>query len=148
MRFSVELIAVGRLKPTSPFHEAFHEYVRRLNSSVNITEIEARNQGEEIEKLISKINPAHPLIVLDEKGKTLPSIRFAQKIEELQNAKPGPFQCVIGGADGLNDDIRQKADILLSFGQQTWPHMMVRIMLMEQLYRAQQILANHPYHRE
>ena len=58
------------------------------------------------------------------------------------------MQFVIGGADGLNDEIRNRASILLSFGQQTWPHMLARVMILEQIYRAQQILKNHPYHRE
>jgi 23S rRNA (pseudouridine1915-N3)-methyltransferase len=57
-------------------------------------------------------------------------------------------QFLIGGADGLNDDIRKRARFLLAFGPQTWPHMMVRVMLLEQVYRAQQIIAGHPYHRD
>ena len=57
-------------------------------------------------------------------------------------------QELIGGADGLKDDIRKRARFLLAFGPQTWPHMMVRVMLLEQLYRAQQIIAGHPYHRD
>ena len=86
--------------------------------------------------------------MLDEKGKTITSSEFARDIELFQTSKNGKTQIIIGGADGLSDEIRQRADLLLSFGQQTWPHMMVRIMLLEQLYRAEKIIANHPYHRE
>lgn len=148
MSFSLEIIAVGKLKPSSHFHAAFHEYERRLQGKFLLIEIEGHNQAEELEKITAKIDPAAAIIVLDEKGKSLPSVQFAKKLEELQQIKSTKFQCIIGGADGLNDEIRKKADLLISFGHQTWPHMMVRVMLMEQLYRAQQILANHPYHRE
>ena len=148
MSFPVEIIAVGKLKTSSPFHAPFHEYERRLQGKLTVTELDGYNQAEELEKITAKIDPSAVLIVLDERGKSLPSIQFAKKLEELQQIKSSKFQCIIGGADGLNDDIRSKADLLISFGAQTWPHMMVRVMLLEQLYRAQQILANHPYHRE
>ena len=82
------------------------------------------------------------------KGKArLSSASFAAKVQDLMDEGRPVIQFIIGGADGLNDEIRKRADILLSFGIQTWPHMMVRIMLIEQIYRARQIVAGHPYHR-
>jgi 23S rRNA (pseudouridine1915-N3)-methyltransferase len=85
---------------------------------------------------------------MDERGKSLPSLKFADKIRDLQNQGRSHIQFIIGGADGLGDDIRKRADLLLSFGAQTWPHMLARVMLLEQIYRCQQILSGHPYHRE
>ncbi len=112
-----------------------------------MVEIEARNQADEIKKLQDKIRPDAYVIALDERGKSLSSPDFARKIQDLMDQGRPCIQFIIGGADGLNDDIRKRADTLLSFGVQTWPHMMVRAMLMEQIYRARQIIAGHPYHR-
>lgn len=148
MSFHVEIIAVGKLKASSPFYDLFENYSRRLQGGINLIELEGHSQAEEIQKIITKINSGSALIALDEIGKSLSSISFAKKLEKFQQDKPGKIQFIIGGADGLNDDIRQKADLIMEFGAQTWPHMMVRVMLVEQIYRAQQILANHPYHRE
>jgi 23S rRNA (pseudouridine1915-N3)-methyltransferase len=142
---SIDLIAIGRMKAKSIYFPAFQEYQKRLKSNLNIIEFEGQNQKDEIQKIQSKISPDAALIVLDEKGKSLSSVEFTKTIEGFDNKK---LQIVIGGADGLNDDIRKNADLVLSFGKQTWPHMMARVMIIEQLYRTQQILANHPYHRE
>jgi len=142
---SVDLIAIGRLKSKSVFMPPFEEYQKRLKTKLNVIELEGHSQKEELEKLKSKISSDAALVVLDEKGKSFSSIEFSKKLDGFEQSK---LQIIIGGADGLDDEIRNKADLLMSFGRQTWPHMMVRVMMMEQLYRAQQILANHPYHRE
>ena len=147
MSFSIEIIAVGKLKTGSAFYALFDDYARRLQGKISVVEIEGRSQTKELQKIEAKLSPSSALIVLDETGKSFPSIQFAKKLEELQ-LRAGKLQFVIGGADGLNDSIRKRADLVISFGAQTWPHMMVRVMLIEQIYRAQQILANHPYHRE
>lgn len=148
MSFNIELIAVGKMKKSSPFFTLFDVYTKRLNGKFNLIELEGHNQAEEIKKITEKLSAPSPLIVLDERGSNLPSIQFAKKLEDFQISTPGKIQFVIGGADGLDDNIRQKANIIMNFGKMTWPHMMVRVMLAEQIYRAQQILANHPYHRE
>ena len=83
------------------------------------------------------------IVALDERGKSLGSAEFCKQLYAWENVT-----FVIGGADGLDEEIRKKADFLLSFGKQTWPHMLVRVMLLEQIYRAQQIASGHPYHRE
>lgn len=142
----IEIIAAGRIKNT-PFHDLWTDYHRRCTWPVTVTEIEARNQGEEIKKLQEKIRPDAFVFALDERGKSLSSPDFARKLQDLIDQGRPAIQFVIGGADGLDDSVRKRADFLLSFGVQTWPHMMVRAMLMEQIYRARQIIAGHPYHR-
>jgi len=149
MSFSVELIVVGKLKKNSPFFSLFEDYKKRLHGKFKLHELDAPSTAEEHKKILAKISEQGSLVVLDETGKTLPSIQFSKTLEQLQiNKSSGAIQFVIGGADGLSDEILNRADKVISFGQQTWPHMMVRVMLIEQIYRAQQILSGHPYHRQ
>ena len=148
MSFSVEIIAVGKMKSSTGFATLFYDYARRMQGKVKVTELEGKNNVDEIKNIEERLSPNAPLIIMDERGKTIPSLELAKKIEDFQLYQPGTIQCVIGGADGLNDNIRNRASLLMSFGRQTWPHMLARVMLMEQLYRAQQIIAKHPYHRE
>ncbi len=142
---AIDLIVIGRMKKNSVFLPPFEEYKKRLKTKLSVIELEGHSQKKELEKIVTKIDNNAALLVLDEKGKSYPSITLAQTLDGFEQTK---LQIIIGGADGLNNDIRKKADIIMCFGQQTWPHMMVRVMMMEQLYRAQQILSNHPYHRE
>lgn len=148
MSFASQIIAVGRMKKASSFAPAYTEYEKRLKGKLELIELDGQTQSDELRKIKDKISLTSPLIVLDEKGKTLSSVAFSKKIADLQQIKPGKIQFVIGGADGLDDEIRQKADVVLSFGKLTWPHMLARVMLIEQIYRAGLILSNHPYHRE
>lgn len=143
---SIEFITIGKLK-NDPLLDVFEDYRKRLTCKFSLLELEGKTQAEQLPKIIEKLNPAAALVVMDERGKTLSSRDFAAKIDAWQTTF-GTIQFVIGGADGLSDDIRKKATLLLSFGSQTWPHMLARVMLMEQVYRAQQILAGHPYHRD
>ncbi len=87
-------------------------------------------------------------VVLDETGKVLSSVEFARQLERWRDDGVREARFMIGAADGFGDAERDGADLLLSFGRATWPHMMARAMLAEQLFRATSILANHPYHRE
>jgi 23S rRNA (pseudouridine1915-N3)-methyltransferase len=87
-------------------------------------------------------------VLLDEKGDALSSLQFAKMLEKWRENGVGEVRFLLGAADGFDDDDRANADRLLAFGPATWPHMMARAMLAEQLYRATSILANHPYHRE
>ena len=87
-------------------------------------------------------------IVLDERGKALSSMELAKKLETWRDDGKREARFLIGAADGHDEDQRRSADLLLSFGTATWPHLLVRAMLAEQLFRATSILANHPYHRE
>lgn len=142
----IEFITVGRLK-NDPLLDVFEDYKKRLTTKFVLHELDGKTQSEQIQKILEKIAPAAVLVVMDERGKSLSSRVFASKMEGWL-VSHGHIQFVIGGADGLGDNIRQKATMLLSFGAQTWPHMLARVMLMEQVYRAQQILAGHPYHRD
>jgi len=142
-----EIIAPQRLKKSSVFYDGIHDYLKRMNGRATITELEGRNQADEVQKIEQRLNTASTIIMLDEKGKSVTSPDFAKIIENSQTQKNGKIQIIIGGADGLTPALRSQADILLSFGKQTWPHMMVRMMILEQLYRGEKIIANHPYHR-
>jgi 23S rRNA (pseudouridine1915-N3)-methyltransferase len=149
----IDVIAVGRLRK-GPYFELIQEYQKRTRWSVTIHEIESKYteaahvQADEVRKIKEYIKNEAFVIVLDERGDGLRSLDFAKTMEKLQNNGNDYIQFIIGGADGLTDEIRDRANLLLSFGQQTWPHMLARVMLLEQIYRAQQILAGHPYHRE
>lgn len=141
----IDIIAVGRMK-NSPYAEAWQDYLKRMVWPVALHELDVRQDQEHV-KITEKIRADAVVIALDERGKAMSSIDFATRVQSLMDQGRPCIQFIIGGADGLNDDIRKRADLLLSFGIQTWPHMMVRVMLIEQLYRARQIIAGHPYHR-
>lgn len=149
----IEILAAGRLK-SGPYFDAIAEYQKRMGWSVSVIEIHSKHsdaekiKADETRQFLDKINQNAIVIALDERGQNLKSLDLADKIKRYQNDSVSLLQIVIGGADGLDQDIRSRTDLLLSFGKLTWPHMMVRAMLFEQIYRCQQILAGHPYHRE
>ncbi|MAH06406.1 MAG: 23S rRNA (pseudouridine(1915)-N(3))-methyltransferase RlmH [Pseudomonadota bacterium] len=149
----IEVISCGRLKK-GPMKDLIDEYQSRIRWSLTIHEIESRyrepdnQQADEERKILDKLDSHAFIVVLDERGNGLKSLDFAKTIENLQNTGENHIQFIIGGAEGLTAPVRDKANLLLSFGQQTWPHMLARVLLLEQIYRAQQIIAGHPYHRE
>jgi 23S rRNA (pseudouridine1915-N3)-methyltransferase len=147
MPLNLQFIFIGKMKSSSPFLPLWNDYTTRLQGKLDVIELTGQSTEDEQKKILSKLDSSAAVIVLDETGTAQPSTKFAKTLEALQLDK-GKIQFVIGGADGLSDEIRKQADTVISFGRQTWPHMMVRVMLVEQIYRAQQILANHPYHRE
>ena len=117
-------------------------YLKRISWPTQITELPDR--GGNLPPL-----PSNAIsILLDERGEALSSIRLAKKLESWRDNGKREARFTIGAADGHGDDERGQADLLLSFGPATWPHLLVRAMLAEQLFRATSILANHPYHRE
>lgn len=142
----IEIIAVGRMK-NSPYALAWQDYLKQITCPVTLHELDVR-QDQEHKKISEKIRNDAYVFALDERGKSLSSRDFAGRLQNLMDQARPCIQFIIGGADGLNDEIRNRADFLLSFGIQTWPHMMVRVMLIEQIYRARQISAGHPYHRD
>lgn len=148
-----DIIAVGKLKK-GPLAELAEDYLKRITWPLEMHEVEstyreaANQQADEERKILEKIRPHAFVVVLDERGNGLKSLDFARTLERLQNDGEERIQFIIGGAEGLTESVRAKASFLLSFGQQTWPHMMARVMLLEQIYRARQILSGHPYHRE
>ena len=99
------------------------------------------------EALLAAIPTGAKIVALDERGRSEASEAFAKRLGRWRDDGVRTIGFVIGGADGLDEAVRKKADFVLSFGAPTWPHMLVRAMLAEQLYRAQSILAGHPYHR-
>jgi 23S rRNA (pseudouridine1915-N3)-methyltransferase len=149
----IEIVAVGRM--TDTYLKAFQDYERRMKWSVSVRQIEVKvkknnsaAQKIECEKILDTLDPQAFKIMMDERGKTIKSLEFSEVFDRQIQSGQTKIQCIIGGADGLTEDVRSKANFLLSFGKQTWPHQLARVMLMEQLYRAQQILQGHPYHRE
>jgi len=145
----IHLIAIGRYKSGS-LVDLVKLYQKRLKWKFELTEIQLHKNAsseDECEAILKKVPDNCKIIALDERGKTISSDEFAHIIESWQVQSHHNVTFIIGGADGLNDKIRKKADFLLSFGKQTWPHQLVRVMLIEQVYRVQQILSGHPYHR-
>lgn len=146
----IRIIAVGKLK-NSPLLDMCDEYVKRIGWKVSVKEIDApkgSTSAQEAPLILKHLSEPSFVIALDERGETFTSPEFAKKVSKWQSAAPAnTLTFLIGGADGFDNAVREKANFLMSFGKQTWPHMLVRVMLLEQIYRAQQILAGHPYHR-
>ncbi len=149
----ITLACVGKMK-ASPEKELADKYVRQLPWPLDIREIDIKKplpiqqrKQQEANALLAVCHTADKIIALDERGKSLRSEAFATRIGDWQQSGLSHLALIIGGQDGLNDSVRQRADLVLSFGGQTWPHMLVRAMLCEQLYRAYTILSGHPYHR-
>jgi len=146
--------AVGRVR-AGPDKDLYEKYIKRLSWPVNLREVEERRplplaklKAREGELLCDGMPKEAVIIALDERGKTLTSLNFARKLENWQIEGRSTAAFLIGGASGLDDNLRARADLVLSLGAMTWPHFLVRALLAEQLYRAQSILAGHPYHRE
>ena len=147
----MRLIAVGRMKDQAE-KALLDRYVKRLRPVLEVIELpDGRGTPPEIKRqearaILAACPPQAYLIALDESGTHGQSVAFAQALQKWQ--EQGRLLCfVIGGAEGLDTSIRRRADYCLSLGLLTWPHRLVRIMLVEQLYRAQTIIAGHPYHR-
>ena len=149
---NIQILAPGRLK-AGAHKDLFDDYLKRMDWNISIHELDSKHKDQikihtdECAQILDRIEPQNFVIALDERGKSISSREMAAHIQTLQNSGQAGIQFLIGGADGLNDTIRARANLLLSFGKQTWPHMLARVMLLEQIYRAQQILKNHPYHR-
>lgn len=147
------LAAVGRARP-GPERDLFEHYRHRLGCSLTVKEVEEKRPLpvaarilREGELLLAQVPADSVAVVLDERGRQLDSPAFAERLAGWRDGGRGHVAFVIGGADGHSENMRGRADFLLSFGAMTWPHMLVRGMLAEQIYRAECILANHPYHR-
>ncbi|MCK5384557.1 MAG: 23S rRNA (pseudouridine(1915)-N(3))-methyltransferase RlmH [Alphaproteobacteria bacterium] len=151
--FKIDIICIANIK-NNAFADLIEMYQKRIHWPVNIIALESKNkdsrksQEEENQKILKHLDNQAVIIVMDERGKSLPSLEFSKKMQDFAHEGSNHIQFVVGGADGLLGEIQQRADILLSFGKQTWPHALARVMLLEQIYRTQQILAGHPYHRE
>lgn len=153
----VHICAVGRLR-TGPERALIDDYITRFDrtgralglGSLALHEVEDKKGGgmEAEAALLERAIPKGAVIVaLDERGTVLSSPEFSDRIAGWRDAGRGDVAFVIGGADGIAPGLRAQADVALSFGKMVWPHMLVRVMLSEQLYRAASILAGSPYHR-
>jgi 23S rRNA (pseudouridine1915-N3)-methyltransferase len=141
MTMLLHIIARGKIG-RSPEAELVERYLRRIGWPTKVTELPDRG-GAAAEPTGSVVS-----VVLDERGEALSSAAFARKLEGWRDGGRREVRFLIGAADGHDAAQRENADLLLSFGPATWPHMLARAMLAEQLFRATSILANHPYHRE
>jgi len=157
----VIVIAIGRLKqgPERELAETYRKRTQAIGRALGMREIEIveiresraadaeRRRVEESIAVASVIPERAAIVILDERGKSLDSAALAALLREWRVEDPPAVCFVIGGADGVAASLRQRAKLKLAFGAATWPHQLVRIMLLEQLYRAASILAGHPYHR-
>ena len=152
------LIAMGRLRQ-SPELDLVHDYRTRFDRSgrglglgpLSMTELEDKKGGGKLAEaaLITKAIPkGAKIIALDEHGRGLTSPQFSTVLAGYRDQGVGDLALIIGGADGLDASVVDAADMTLSLGAMVWPHMLARVMICEQLYRAASILAGSPYHRE
>lgn len=144
----VTILAIGKCKSNSPEAQIINEYIKRSSWHIQIKEKDNATQQEEAAFLQSHIPAGAKVVVLDERGENIKSLELAHKIENWQSAGCSEICFLIGGADGHLQSTRDKADLLLSFGKLTLPHMLMRAVLSEQIYRIQKIIEGHPYHRE
>ena len=153
----MHLCAVGRLR-SGPERDLIADYSQRFDRTGRALSLgplleheveDKKNAGMAAEaELLARAVPAGAVLVtLDERGKLLTSPEFAAQLARWRDGGRQDVAFVIGGADGIDPSLRARADFSISFGQMVWPHMLVRVMLAEQLYRAGQILAGTPYHR-
>ena len=137
----LHIVARGKIG-RSPEAELVDRYLKRIAWPAKLTELPDRG-GK-----IPDLPQGSVTIALDERGQALTSVELAKKLEAWRDGGKREARFLIGAADGHEEAQRRSADLLLSFGPATWPHLLVRAMLAEQLFRATSILANHPYHRE
>jgi 23S rRNA (pseudouridine1915-N3)-methyltransferase len=155
------VVSIGRLKQgperilAERYRERFDDIGRKLGfRGLDIHEIPesrardaATRMTEEAAAILAAIPEKSAVVALDQRGDNIDSAAFARHLGRWQDQQVGNTIFIIGGADGLSPDLRRKAKLSLAFGAATWPHQMVRVMLLEQIYRAATILAGHPYHR-
>jgi 23S rRNA (pseudouridine1915-N3)-methyltransferase len=136
----LHIIARGKLG-RSPEAELVERYRQRMTWDTRLTELPEKGG-----RVPEPLTPTRT-VLLDEKGRDLASEQLAAQLEQWRDGGVRETRFVLGAADGHSNDERAGADLLLAFGTATWPHLLARAMLMEQLYRATSILAGHPYHR-
>ena len=137
----LHIVARGKIG-RGPEAELVDRYLKRIAWPVKLTELPDRG-GKPPAVAANCVT-----VLLDERGEALPSTDLAKRLESWRDGGKREARFLIGGADGFGDAERAGADLLLAFGKATWPHLLARAMLAEQLFRATSLLANHPYHRE
>lgn len=153
----IRICAVGRLR-AGPEKSLIDDYLKRFDRTgralglgpAEVVEVDDRKNagmGAEATLLRKAVPDGAVICTLDERGKLISSPDFAERLAGWRDQGRGDLALVIGGADGIDPALRAEADFSLSFGKMVWPHMLARVMLSEQLYRAATILAGSPYHR-
>ena len=148
----VTIAAVGRVR-RGPYAALYQDYAGRLPWAVDLHEIDVRKADptqqsrREGERLLAAMPDGAFIVALDAGGRMLDSQDLADRIASWRDQGRRDVAFAIGGADGLHQAVRARADLVLSLGPMTWPHLLARVMLVEQLYRAASILSGHPYHR-
>jgi 23S rRNA (pseudouridine1915-N3)-methyltransferase len=137
----LHIIARGKIG-RGPEAELVERYLKRIAWPHKVTEL-PESGGRPPAPAANSVT-----VLLDEKGEALGSSELARRLERWRDGGRREARFLIGGADGFGAEERERADLLLAFGKATWPHLLARAMLAEQLYRATSLLANHPYHRE
>jgi 23S rRNA (pseudouridine1915-N3)-methyltransferase len=147
------IAAVGRAG-RGPERDLYEHYAGRIRWSLTLREVEEKKKlppaqlmEREGELLLEAVPAKATLIALDRRGQVIDSEAFARRLERWRDDSVADVAFLIGGADGHTEALLKKAGLVLSFGAMTWPHQLARAMLAEQIYRAQQLLAGHPYHR-
>ena len=145
---NIKIAAVGKIREEY-LKTGTEEFIKRIQpySPVEVIEIAPDNPQSETEKILKLVGRNSYFIVLDVKGKSLSSEAFADKIRGISLTGANQLVFAIGGADGFSDEVREKADFLLSMSGMTFPHQMARLFLAEQIYRAFRIINNEPYHK-
>ena len=155
------VVSIGRLKQgperalAERYRERFDNIGRKLGfRGLEIHEIPesrardaATRVAEEAATILAAIPEKSAVVALDQRGDNIDSAAFARHLGRWRDEQVASTIFVVGGADGLSPDLRRKAKLSLAFGSATWPHQLVRVMLLEQIYRAATVLAGHPYHR-
>lgn len=150
----IKIVAIGAAKK-GPHQELTDLYLKRLKRwKVSLTSYDIKNVQNpqerrrlEAQKFLPYFQKRSFVVMLDETGAHYTSKKFAHFLEHSEMEGVPSVTFLIGGADGFDAALKQKANLCLGFGHQTWPHLLVRVMLAEQIYRAQQLLLNHPYHK-
>jgi len=151
----ITISAIGKLKKNTPEDILIQDYLKKTKWPVVIKEFEEKktltvDQLKEAESnlLLSSVPQGGKIIALDERGKTPSSREFAELIGKWLDEGVQSISFLIGGANGHAEKLRERADYKLSFGRMTLPHMLARVVLAEQIYRAKTILDGHPYHKD
>lgn len=149
------IIAIDKLKKTAPEQTLIDAYIKQSGWKIKIIELEAKKgltgaarKAEESRLLLEHVPQGARVVVLDERGETMFSKEFASRLIRWQDNGAKDVVFLIGGAEGHTDALRDRADLLLSFGKMTLPHLLMRVVLTEQLYRAYTISIGHPYHKD
>lgn len=137
----LHIIARGKIG-RCPEADLITRYAKRLTWPFQITEL------PDIGGKAPPVSPGTIIVAMDETGDQMTSLSFAQQLEKWRDTGTREVRFLIGAADGLTAEERASAALYIAFGKATWPHMLARAMLVEQLYRATSIIAGHPYHRE